>query len=89
MCWNDKDGESTFLVAVFMAKVLIFLSKHAFGWEFPRPGHLFTYISLCYYWVMLESPQWYDIVHFERKLSWFYFWFPHNGSHQWRCIPYL
>ena len=23
-----------------------------------------------------DSPQWYDIVHFEHKLSWLYFWFP-------------
>ena len=32
------------------------------------------------------SSQWYDIVHFEHKLSWLGFGFPQKASHQWRYI---
>ena len=31
-----------------------------------------------------NSPQWYDIIHFEHKLSWLYFWLPQKASYQWR-----
>ena len=31
-----------------------------------------------------DSPQWYDIVHFEHKLSWLCFGLPKNASYQWR-----
>ena len=30
-----------------------------------------------------DSPQWYDIVHFEHKLLWLCFGFPQKASHQW------
>ena len=30
-----------------------------------------------------DSPQWYDIVHFEHKLSWLCFGFPQKASYQW------
>ena len=36
-----------------------------------------------------DSPQWYDIVHFEHKLSWLCFGLPQKASYQWRCIPLL
>ena len=31
-----------------------------------------------------ESPQWYDIIHFEHKLSWLCFGLLLKASHQWR-----
>ena len=31
-----------------------------------------------------DFPQWYDIVHFEHKLSWLCFWLPQKASYQWR-----
>ena len=31
-----------------------------------------------------DSPQWYDIVHFEHKLSWLCFGLPQKASSQWR-----
>ena len=31
----------------------------------------------------LDSPQWYDIVHFEHNLSWFCFGLPQKASFQW------
>ena len=36
-----------------------------------------------------RSPQWYDIVHFEHKLSWLCFRLPQKVSYQWRCISLL
>ena len=30
-----------------------------------------------------DSPQWYDIVHFEHKLSWLCFGLPQKASYQW------
>ena len=31
-----------------------------------------------------DSSPWYDIVHFEHKLSWLCFGLPQKASHQWR-----
>ena len=31
-----------------------------------------------------DSPQWYDIVHFEHKLSWLCFGLPQKPSYRWR-----
>ena len=49
---------------------------------------LLTWLSLGHdYDVMLvehESPQWYDIVHFEHKLSWLCFGLSQKASYRWR-----
>ena len=44
-------------------------SSHDFAFGFPKKPHGNGDIFL-----------WYDIVHFEYKLSWFCFWFSHEAT---------
>ena len=62
-----------------------------FFWSFfVRHLMIYQFIGMAKFrawlWYMLDeddSPQWYDIVHFEHKLSWLCFGLPWHASFQW------